>query len=92
MRLWNYNLHKDTYISGDITVDTAAVGFRLLTFDEWQYAAKGNDNYKNAGSHRLDEVGWYLKCDTHSVKNKKSNSFGLYDMSENDCEWEFFFE
>ena len=36
--------------------DNSANGFRLPAMEEWQYAAKGGENYKYAGSDNLDEV------------------------------------
>lgn len=67
-----------------------ASGFRLPTVEEWQYAARGGENYKYSGSDNLDEVGWYYGNSgdkTHLVAQKKPNGYGLYDMSGNVKEW-----
>lgn len=67
-----------------------ASGFRLPTVEEWQYAAKGGQDYKYSGSDKLDEVGWYggsIGSKTHPVAQKNSNVYGLYDMSGNVWEW-----
>lgn len=67
-----------------------ANGFRLPTLGEWQYAAKGGENYEYSGSDNLDSVGWYRSNSedtTHPVAQKNPNGYGLYDMSGNVWEW-----
>ncbi|WP_365920970.1 formylglycine-generating enzyme family protein [uncultured Treponema sp.] len=62
----------------------------MPTVEEWQYAARGGQEFKYSGSNNLDEVGWYGGNSgekTHPVAQKNPNGYGLYDMSGNVYEW-----
>ena len=74
-----------------LTYDKEADGYRLPTEAEWEWLARGGENYTYAGSNTVDDVAWYTinTNDTGSreVKTKQANGYGLYDMSGNVYEW-----
>lgn len=87
---WNYTPHNGNSIRGTIKQNSNATGYRLPTKEEWQYAAKGGQNYTYAGSNDIDEVAWYSGNSgyrTQSVAQKAPNGYGIYDMSGNVWEW-----
>lgn len=88
---WGYTPHKGYSIYGEIRCNKNANGYCLPTVEEWQYAAKGGQDYRYSGSDNLNEVGWWYSNNggekTHPVAQKKPNDYGLYDMSGNVGEW-----
>ena len=73
------------------TCDFTVNGYRLPTEAEWEWLARGGQNYTYAGSDTVGDVAWYTintnETGSRDVKTKAVNGYGLYDMSGNVYEW-----
>lgn len=69
------------------TCNFTANGYRLPTEAEWEWLARGGQNYIYAGSDTVGDVAWYTTntngTGSRDVKTKAANGYGLYDMSGN---------
>jgi len=65
-----------------------AIGGRLLSEAEWEYAARAGSPQSRYGD--INRIAWYDRNSekkTHEVAGKAPNAWGLYDMLGNVAEW-----
>ena len=71
----------NTHTRSLISVNTDALGYRLPSEVEWEYAAKATTEYIYSGSNNLREVAKRESIKPPQIRSAKANPWGLYDMT-----------
>ncbi len=98
-KLSNIKKIKNRIDKAEYTINKDSNGFKLPCTSEWMYAAYAGTKNIWAGCNdkdRLEDYAWSVansaiagENQTHSVKMKKPNDWGFYDMTGNVSEFAF---
>lgn len=70
--------------------DKTGKQYRLPSEAEWEYSCRAGEQQEFCGNDKVGNAAWYSKNSaglTHAAAQKKSNAWGLHEMSGNVWEW-----